>query len=290
MTRVLRWWWRRRIRTPYGVRIVVAACLATIGLLGIVNASAGAPTSTGPSAALTKQPDEPVSGDRTTRFSSAPALAAEGRSLYENGCSACHGLALQGRPGVAPSLRGVGAGPIDFYVSTGRMPLQAPDDEPERARPVYDARQTKALVAFITRFGGGPAVAPAADPAAGNLSIGQEAFTEHCAGCHQMVGRGGLTLGSWVPGLQQATAREIAEAVRFGPYVMPHFDSGQIDQRQLDSLARYVLWTRHPDNAGGWGIGNLGPIPEGIAAWFIALLAMVMVARLIGERTEGARQ
>ena len=70
-----------------------------------------------------------------------------------------------------------------------------------------------------------------------------------------------------------------------GPYLMPHFDSRDVDQQELDSIARYVLWTRQPDNAGGWGIGNIGPIPEGMVAWFIALLAMVMVARLIGERT-----
>ena len=70
-----------------------------------------------------------------------------------------------------------------------------------------------------------------------------------------------------------------------GPYLMPHFDARQIDQHQLDSLARYVLWTRKPDNAGGWGIYNIGPIPEGIVAWFLALAALVIVARLIGERT-----
>jgi ubiquinol-cytochrome c reductase cytochrome c subunit len=223
-----------------------------------------------------------------TRFPTSAALVAQGRSLYDNGCSSCHGLALQGRSGIAPSLQDIGAGPVDFYLSTGRMPLQASTDEPERARPVYDRQQTHALIAFITSVGGGPKVAPAADPAKGNLSTGMQTFTEHCAGCHQMLARGGLTIGAWVPNLQQATADEIAEAVRMGPYVMPHFDSGQIDQQQLDSLTKYVLWTRHPDNAGGWGIYNIGPIPEGIAAWFVALLALVIVARVIGERTEGA--
>jgi ubiquinol-cytochrome c reductase cytochrome c subunit len=66
---------------------------------------------------------------------------------------------------------------------------------------------------------------------------------------------------------------------------MPHFDSKQINQYQLDSIARYVLWTQHPNDAGGWSIYNLGPIPEGIVAWWLALLALVIVARLIGERT-----
>jgi len=73
--------------------------------------------------------------------------------------------------------------------------------------------------------------------------------------------------------------------VRMGPYVMPHFDGKQIDQHELDSLARYVLWTHHPDNAGGWGIYNLGPIPEGMVAWFLLALSLVLFARLLGERT-----
>ena len=70
-----------------------------------------------------------------------------------------------------------------------------------------------------------------------------------------------------------------------GPYLMPRFGATQIDQHQLDSLVRYVLWTRHPDDAGGWGISNIGPIPEGMVAWFVAIAALVIVARLIGERT-----
>ena len=71
-----------------------------------------------------------------------------------------------------------------------------------------------------------------------------------------------------------------------GPYLMPHFDSAQIDQHDLDSIARYIVWTRHPADFGGWGIYNIGPIPEGIVAWFIGLAALVIVARLIGERTD----
>ena len=75
-----------------------------------------------------------------------------------------------------------------------------------------------------------------------------------------------------------------------GPYVMPHFDATEINQHELDSLAAYIQWTHHPDNAGGWGIGNLGPIPEGMVAWFVGLVALVIVARLIGERNdEGVR-
>ncbi|MFZ1996748.1 MAG: c-type cytochrome [Solirubrobacteraceae bacterium] len=231
-----------------------------------------------------KAPEPPGPGALTTRFPSSPALISEGRSLYANGCASCHGEALRGVADNAPSLIGVGAGPVDFYLSTGRMPLQSPRVEPNRGKPLYTRQQIDALIAFIVHTGGGPR-APAANPSVGTLAEGFHVFTADCAGCHQIVGRGGLTLGAFVPNLQRATPRQVAEAVRMGPYLMPHFDARQIDQHQLDSLTRYVLWTRRPDNAGGWGIENIGPIPEGMVAWFIALLSLVIVARLIGERT-----
>jgi ubiquinol-cytochrome c reductase cytochrome c subunit len=263
--------------------------LGALALVGLARPGAsgasGSPAAAiggGPSAP-DKLPESPGPGSPTRRFPDSPQLRAEGYSLYQNGCSSCHGLSLRGEPRIAPSLIGVGAGPVDFYLSTGRMPLQSPRDEPERATPLYDRGQIDALIAYVSSFGG-PA-APSANPAAGDLATGLHEFTLHCAGCHQVVGRGGLTLGAQVPDLQQATAQEVAEAVRMGPYLMPHFDASEIDQPQLDSIAKYVIWTRRPANAGGWGIYNIGPIPEGIVAWFIALLAMVIVARLIGERT-----
>jgi ubiquinol-cytochrome c reductase cytochrome c subunit len=67
---------------------------------------------------------------------------------------------------------------------------------------------------------------------------------------------------------------------------MPHFDDSQLNQDQLNSLAKYVEWTRHPNNAGGWAIYNIGPIPEGLVAWLLGLGALLIVARLIGERTD----
>jgi ubiquinol-cytochrome c reductase cytochrome c subunit len=185
---------------------------------------------------------------------------------------------------VAPSLRGVGAGPVDFYLSTGRMPLPNPRQEPLRTRPQFNRTQINALIAYITKFGG-PA-APTADPSKGDLSLGRHVFTNNCAGCHQMVGRGGMFVGAFVPDLLHATSQQVAEAVRMGPYLMPHFDSTQIDQHELDSLARYVEWTHHPNNAGGWAIYNIGPIPEGLVAWFMGLGTLLIVARLIGERTD----
>ena len=42
--------------------------------------------------------------------------------------------------------------------------------------------------------------------------------------------------------------------------------------------------TRDPDNPGGWDLGGVGPIPEGMVAFFIGLVALLIVSRLLGER------
>ena len=89
-----------------------------------------------------------------------------------------------------------------------------------------------------------------------------------------------------MPSLGQATPTQIAEAVRLGPYLMPRFSDREIDQHDLDSLTAYLQSTRSPSSPGGWGIGLIGPVPEGMVAWLIGLAALLVVARLIGERSE----
>jgi ubiquinol-cytochrome c reductase cytochrome c subunit len=292
MTRLFMRWLTRRSRVPRVLRVGLALVLGALALVGFAAPSSsgqtgGSSTDGGPATESnppTKSPDPPGPGNPTTKFPDSPALRAQGYNLYEGSCSSCHGFSLQGIPGIAPSLRDVGPGPVDFYLSTGRMPLEQPREEPLRNAPAFTRPQIDALIAFVSSFGGPPA--PTADPAAGNLALGFHEFTLNCAGCHQIVARGGITVNAQVPDLDEATVQQIAEAVRMGPYLMPHFDSGQIDQRDLDSIARYIQWARHPANLGGWGIYNIGPIPEGIVAWFIGLVALVIVARLIGERMD----
>jgi ubiquinol-cytochrome c reductase cytochrome c subunit len=213
-----------------------------------------------------------------------PALLERGRDLYADTCSTCHGEDLRGRRGQGPSLIGAGAAAADFYLSTGRMPMASPTDEPERSKPAFPARDIQALVAYVGSFG--DPTLPDADPAAGSIARGKEAFTERCAGCHQIVARGGIVTGAFVPDLRDATPRQVAEAVRIGPYLMPRFGEMQVDQRELNDLAAYARFTRDPDDRGGWGIGNLGPVPEGLVAWLLAGMVLLGAARWLGERAK----
>jgi ubiquinol-cytochrome c reductase cytochrome c subunit len=77
---------------------------------------------------------------------------------------------------------------------------------------------------------------------------------------------------------------QVAEAVRIGPYVMPRFSTKAISDEQLDSIVRYVDYTKHPDSRGGWSLGNIGPVPEGLVTWFIAAAILVALCVIIGER------
>jgi ubiquinol-cytochrome c reductase cytochrome c subunit len=243
--------------------------------------------------------------------SPAAALAApsgqvtRGLHLFGRYCAACHGPNGEGQTqspaarvgggpardqkvqaGLGPSLRGVGALAADFYVRTGYMPLKRVGLQPRRSRPLLGPQEIDALVAYVASLGHGPAV-PSPRPQRGSLSEGQHLFTQNCAGCHQVVAAGGYVTGAVPPSLGDATAVQIAEAVRLGPYVMPVFSKKRISDRQLDSIVRYVQWTKHPDDRGGWSLGHVGPVPEGLVTWFIAAGALVAVCLGIGKRLRG---
>jgi ubiquinol-cytochrome c reductase cytochrome c subunit len=207
---------------------------------------------------------------------------AAGRALYVESCSSCHGMDARGREGVAPSLAGVGALAADFALSTGRMPMADPSTQPVRADPAFDARQRRDLVAYIASLGG-PGL-PSPDVAHASIADGRRLFAESCAGCHTSLGAGGVITGASVPALQRATPRQIVEAIRLGPYLMPRFGDGELSDAQVAAVARYVVSTRAPVVRGGWGIGHIGPVPEGLVAWLIGLTAMLGIARLLGER------
>jgi ubiquinol-cytochrome c reductase cytochrome c subunit len=216
------------------------------------------------------------------RAGADPALAGRGRALYARSCVVCHGADLRGVRARGPSLLGVGAASVDFYVSTGRMPLSDPTAEPERADPQDPPRDVAALVAYVGSFGGPPI--PRVDPAAGDVARGKESFTENCAGCHQVMGRGGIVVGAQVPAVSDVPAVQIAEAVRIGPYLMPKFDERRLPPAEVDDIAAYARLTADPDDRGGWGIGNLGPVPEGLVTWLLAAVALLGIVRLLGER------
>jgi ubiquinol-cytochrome c reductase cytochrome c subunit len=215
-----------------------------------------------------------------------------GKNLYAANCALCHGSNGQGVPsptkgadgrvGLGPPLQGAGALAADFYLRTGYMPLRNPYAQPRRGSAAFDDREIADLVAYVGSLGGPPVPRPR--PERGDLNQGLRLFTENCAGCHQVAAEGGIVSGGVAPPLEDATPVQIAEAVRIGPYLMPRFSRRQLSDADLDSIIAYVEQTKHPEDAGGWAIGHIGPVPEGLVAWVVAGGVLVALALAIGKR------
>lgn len=251
-----------RRRHPAAGYAVVLLGLLTVGTIYAV--ITGGPAASASSANLTPS-----------------AQVAWGKSIFAKDCSSCHGQMGQGIPGIAPSLIGVGSAAVDFQVSTGRMPMAGPAAQADRKPPVLDPAQTRAVAAYVASLAGGPAIPTAGQVsmAGANAGFGQQLFVADCAQCHNFVGAGGaLTYGKYAPPLTQATPTQIYEAMLTGPEAMPVFNNTTITPQEKRDIIAYIVSTRNEPNPGGFSLGRIGPVTEGLIAFLALLLFMVGAA------------
>ena len=233
-----------------------------------------------------------LTGTGSTASAAAPTAAqqaqiAEGRSLFEENCASCHGFAAQGVSGVGPSLIGVGAAAVYFQVSTGRMPAKQNEAEQPRKEPELNPRQTLAIAAYIQSLGGGPEIPSAAQVSTNgaDVALGQSLFITNCAQCHNFSGAGGaLTYGKYAPPLDQSTPTQIYTAMLTGPEAMPVFNDSTVTPSEKRDIIAYVTGERSQPNPGGFSLGRVGPVTEGLVVFLGLLLFMVLAAMWIAAR------
>jgi len=209
------------------------------------------------------------------------AQIAQGKAIFNQECSSCHGLFGQGVTGSGPSLIGVGSAAVDFQVSTGRMPAKEPAAEMPRKPLELNTAQIRALAAYIESLGGGPAIPTSAQVSQTGASpgFGQQLFVADCAQCHNFVGAGGaLTYGKYAPPLTKSTPTQIYEAMLTGPEAMPVFNNTTITPQEKRDVIAYIVQTRSEPNPGGFSLGRVGPVTEGLVAFIGLLLFMVFAA------------
>jgi ubiquinol-cytochrome c reductase cytochrome c subunit len=253
---------------------VVALVLVLIGVGYAVVTSSGNASAASPAAANAAQ-------------------IAQGRNLFLATCATCHGEFAEGQQNIAPSLIGVGAAAVDFQVSTGRMPAAEIGAENVRKPVRLTTAQTHAIAAYIQSLGGGPAIPSAAQvsSAGANLGLGQQLFVANCAACHNFEGAGGaLTNGKYAPSLVQSTPTQIYEAMLTGPEAMPVFNDLTITPQEKRDIIAYVTQVRSEPNPGGFSLGRVGPITEGLVAFLGLLLFMVLAALWITAKHRKAHE
>jgi ubiquinol-cytochrome c reductase cytochrome c subunit len=160
--------------------------------------------------------------------------------------------------------------------------LGDPDAVPHRHEPAYAPPVIKQLDDYISALTGGtgPDIPTVGH---GDLADGGELFRLQCAACHAWAGDGGALEHREAPTTHPADARQIAEAVRSGPGLMPAFGNAALTDDQLASVVSYVRYLAKPDDRGGNPLGHLGPFAEGLMT-FVAIVALLALTRWIGER------
>jgi ubiquinol-cytochrome c reductase cytochrome c subunit len=205
-----------------------------------------------------------------------------GGELYAVHCVSCHGAQLQGSPN-GPPLIGAGAANVDFQLSTGRMPLEVPDTEPMRGPPSFPREQIDAIIAYVEAHGGRGQPIPTVNHS-DDLTRGRVLYDQNCQQCHGATGYGAVTGFGWIaPPITPATPVQVAEAVRVGPGIMPHFGEHLIPQRDLDALVSYIDSFHHPKDPGGFSMISAGPVGEGLVGWIVGLGGAVILMLLVGE-------
>lgn len=209
----------------------------------------------------------------------------KGAEIYETSCITCHGANLQGVDDRGPSLIGVGEAAVYFQVHTGKMPLTAQGAQAEAKQVRFTEDEIMQLAAYVQEHGGGPTLPGDDELRGGALGEGGELFRLNCASCHNVAGAGGaLSSGKHAPSLADATERDIYAAMLSGPSNMPVFGDNQITPEQKQAIVNYVKTLQESPDPGGNGMGRLGPVPEGLAAWLIGIGGLLLFLLWFGAK------
>ncbi|MCG7415655.1 c-type cytochrome [Microbacterium aurum] len=238
-----------------------AAALIGIGLLVTGGIYAGA------SAAMAATEPETV----------ASALTVEdGKKLFQANCATCHGLNMEGTAD-GPSLYGVGELAVEFQMSTGRMPLQMQGPQAPQKPVQFTEDQIKAIAAWVQSTSPGPTYPDASVlDGEGDVANGAELFRINCAMCHNVAAAGGaLTEGKYAPALTGTSALHMYAAMVTGPQNMPVFNNMTLTTEEKRDIISALLYLQENDSPGGWSLGSLGPVSEGLFIWIFGIGSLI---------------
>ena len=247
-----------------------AAALIGIGLLITGGVYAGA------SAAMASSTDT----------SAASALTVEdGKKLFQANCATCHGLDLQGST-TGPSLYGVGELAVEFQVGTGRMPLQASAPQAPQKPVQFTEEQILAMASYVQSMAPGPTF-PDEEilDGEGDVARGAELFRVNCAMCHNVAAAGGaLTEGKYAPALSSTSALHMYAAMVTGPQNMPVFNDLTLTAEDKRDIISSLLFLQQNESPGGFSLGSLGPVSEGLFIWIFGIGGLIALTVWIAAK------
>ena len=228
------------------------------------------------------------------------AQIKQGHQLFLVGCSFCHGVNGQGIKTLdgnqlGPLLAGVGAAAVDFQVGTGRMPATQPGPQIPQKEVNYTPAEIAALAAYVASLGPGPAIPNPSDYDISNMTDEQRQeaivqggliFRTNCSACHNFEGSGGaMPNGGYAPKIRGVEPKYIFEAMLTGPQAMDNFSNGNLSVDEKRDIVAYLQSLQDSPDYGGFGMGGIGPVSEGLFAWIVGIGSLVGVATWIAAHT-----
>lgn len=200
----------------------------------------------------------------------------DGQKLFSANCATCHGMNLQGTPD-GPSLYGVGELAVEFQVATGRMPLQMQGPQAPTKPVQFTQEQIEAMAAWVQSVAPGPSYpAPEVLDGGGDVAAGAKLFNINCAMCHNVAGAGGaLTEGKYAPALTETSPLHFYAAMVTGPQNMPVFSDMNLTTEEKRDIISAMMWMQDNEAAGGFTLGSLGPVSEGLFIWIFGIGTLI---------------
>ena len=230
-----------------------------------------------------------ANAEPATTAQSQQLTATDGQELFRANCASCHGLNAEGTVN-GVSLIGVGAASVDFQVMTGRMPMAMQGPQALKREPIMTQEQSNAIAAYIASLAPGPDIPSeelldTSGVSAAGVASGAELFRINCAMCHNVAGAGGaLTEGKFAPSLKNIDPAHIYEAMLTGPQNMPVFNDANIAPEQKREIIAYLKYLDENPSVGGFDLGGLGPVSEGLFIWIFGLGGIVAITVWLTSR------
>jgi ubiquinol-cytochrome c reductase cytochrome c subunit len=175
------------------------------------------------------------------------------------------------------------------------MPLARPGAQAPDKPPVFTDEEIAALAAYVASLGPGPAIPDESDYSLEGLSEeereeaivrGGQIFLTNCTACHNFEGSGGaMPRGGNAPRIRGVEPRYIYEAMLTGPQAMDNFSNGNLSPEEKRDVIAYLDSLEDQPSYGGFGLGGMGPVSEGLVAWVVGIGACVGFAVWIAAHT-----
>ena len=106
----------------------------------------------------------------------------------------------------------------------------------------------------------------------GDVARGAELFRVNCAMCHNVAAAGGaLTEGKYAPALGKTSALHMYAAMVTGPQNMPVFNDLTLTPEDKRDIISSLLFLQQNESPGGFSLGSLGPVSEGLFIWIFGI-------------------